>query len=172
MVSRECVDGCTVPRCGPLRPSLVKLHLVDGPDGSFDVLDAHETFVQRQVVTDRVLLSPIRWFSWGAQVSLISRSTRRRGSLSLCPSRPSSHLTLKRPTERSRWKTICRYLPGGRVVTEVAESVLEPGVDLVERQLLLRRFDDGLSFTFKWKNQLQMWAGQRLREITWRMSDA
>ena len=57
-------------------------------------------------------------------------------------------------------------------MTEVAESVLEPGVDLVERQLLLRRFDDGLSFTFKWKNQLQMWAGQRLREITWRMSDA
>lgn len=37
-----------------------------------------------------------------------------------------------------------KYLPGGRIATEVAEGVLEPIVDLVERQLLLRRLDDGL----------------------------
>ena len=36
------------------------------------------------------------------------------------------------------------YLPSGRVVAEVAEGVLEPGVDLVQRQLLLGRLDDGL----------------------------
>lgn len=31
-----------------------------------------------------------------------------------------------------------RYLPSGGVVTEVTERVLEPGVNLVERQLSLR----------------------------------
>ena len=44
-----------VPRSGPLRSAFVELHLVDGPDGSFDVLHSHETFVQRQVVAHCVL---------------------------------------------------------------------------------------------------------------------
>jgi hypothetical protein len=44
-----------VPRSGPLRSALVELHLVDGPDGSFDVLHSHETLVQRQIVTHCVL---------------------------------------------------------------------------------------------------------------------
>lgn len=36
------------------------------------------------------------------------------------------------------------YLPRGSVAPEVAERVLEPIVDLVQRQLLLRGLDDGL----------------------------
>lgn len=38
------------------------------------------------------------------------------------------------------------YLPRGGVPAEVAERVLEPVVDLVQRQLLLRRLDDGLEY--------------------------
>lgn len=38
-----------------------------------------------------------------------------------------------------------RYLPCSGIVTEVAERVLEPGVDFVERQLSLWRFDNRLA---------------------------
>lgn len=46
--------GCRARRA-PLRPAFVKLHLVDCPHGALYVLDAHETFVERQVVSDGVL---------------------------------------------------------------------------------------------------------------------
>ena len=61
-------------------------------------------------------------------------------------------------------------------VRNVYEGLLEykPGTMTLQGVLAKswKASADGLSFTFKWKNQLQMWAGQRLREITWRMSDA
>ena len=34
----------------------MEFDLVDGPNGALDVLDAHETLMQRQVVTNRVLI--------------------------------------------------------------------------------------------------------------------
>ena len=39
------------------------------------------------------------------------------------------------------------YLPSSCVSPEVSEGALEPVVDLVQRQLLVRRFDDGLEFS-------------------------
>jgi len=43
------------PPCHLWWPSLLVLVLVDGPDGSLDVLHAHEALVQAQVVADGVL---------------------------------------------------------------------------------------------------------------------
>ena len=50
--------GCALvlPGSRPLRSPFVEFDLVDGPNGALDVLDAHETFVQRQVVAYRVLI--------------------------------------------------------------------------------------------------------------------
>lgn len=44
-----------VPRGGSLRSAFVEFNLVDSPDGTFDVLHSHETLVQGQVVTHRIL---------------------------------------------------------------------------------------------------------------------
>ena len=60
-----------VPRSGPLRSAFVELHLVDGPDGSFDVLHSHETFVQRQVVTNRILIYIFLNFTYGETTTLL-----------------------------------------------------------------------------------------------------
>lgn len=38
-----------------LRSSFVKLHLVNSPHGSFDVLHSHEALVQTKVVSHRIL---------------------------------------------------------------------------------------------------------------------
>ena len=56
-------DG--LPRSGPLRPPFVEFNLVHGPDCSFDVLHSHETFVQRQVVTNRILIYIFLNFTYG-----------------------------------------------------------------------------------------------------------
>lgn len=45
------------PLLQPLGPPFVELNLVDGPNGPFDVLDPHETLVERQVVSDGILPS-------------------------------------------------------------------------------------------------------------------
>lgn len=50
-----------------------------------------------------------------------------------------------------KWKF--GYLPGSGVVAEVAERVLEPSVDLVERQLSLRWLDNCL---YQLKKEIQL----------------
>lgn len=51
----EPVGGKHIPSRAALRSSLVKFNLVDSPNRSFDVLDAHETFVKGEVVADGIL---------------------------------------------------------------------------------------------------------------------
>lgn len=50
-----CWRGENIPSSAALRSSLVKLNLVDRPDSTLDVLDAHETFVKGEVVADGIL---------------------------------------------------------------------------------------------------------------------
>jgi hypothetical protein len=54
----------------------------------------------------------------------------------------SKFLRLKFPPKKCQQKA---YLPRGRVSSEEGERALEPRVDLVQSQLAVRRFDDGLN---------------------------
>ena len=52
--SRDTCGRTWKPLLESLRSPLVKLHLIDGPNGSFDILDSHETLVETQVVSNSV----------------------------------------------------------------------------------------------------------------------
>lgn len=75
-------------------------------------------------------------------------------------------------TERERKKETVLYLPGGSVSPEVAEGVLEPVVDLVQRQLLVWGLDDGLkglmniecALSLKWRTIMYLSYERCIRE--------
>lgn len=75
---------CQRARRAPLRPPLVELHLVHGPNGPLNVLHAHETFVQRQVVAHCILTTKHRQINnatWTTPESaIVSLSTEMRCS--------------------------------------------------------------------------------------------
>lgn len=74
-------------------PSLLVLVLVDGPDGSLDVLHAHEALVQAQVVADGVLRAERAGELSGTAFASPSRSLLFLPILLLAPVGHSSELS-------------------------------------------------------------------------------